>query len=430
MSSTSIFMRSLAVLSVVVAKMVTQQMLAAQSHAADKPAMAFERLAMIESNPQSRTPGARLIELNENKDIAAVAMYGCKTVFWNLKTNAAIGEPAQQSGDAGAIGFITNSNLAYTADWDSMQLLNEETGLKTGRGFPHRLREDSVLAPAISPNGKVLVTRNQMNSLQFWNLKTHASIRPEYTHDSTVSKLQFSPDNKWFFSNANSLNIWNPMTGELVAESIQNNIYATAYLPTGQYLVTFEHDRKDSSSKSKVMIRSGAADWKIVRQFELPGQARHAEWIDQNQLLIVGTAVGEKFTTIGFVVHLNQSPPNFDVVFKNDYPIADYAITKDRQHLVTIFNRKLSCWKFGETKPKWEQTWAGKHWRKQVFSTASDWVMAHALGENAIAYSIEDGTELWRKREVIYAKTDGNHILVTDKHGAEVWQWTVPTTAN
>jgi len=117
-------MRSLAVLSVVVAKMVTQQMLAAQSHAADKPAMAFERLAMIESNPQSRTPGARLIELNENKDIAAVAMYGCKTVFWNLKTNAAIGEPAQQSGDAGAIGFITNSNLAYTADWDSMQLLN------------------------------------------------------------------------------------------------------------------------------------------------------------------------------------------------------------------------------------------------------------------------------------------------------------------
>ncbi len=55
--------------------------------------------------------------------------------------------------------------------------------------------------------------------------------------------------------------------------------------------------------------------------------------------------------------------------------------------------------------------------------------MAHGLGENAIAYSIEDGTELWRKKEVIYANTDGKRILVTDKHGAEVWQWDVVNQA-
>ena len=46
--------------------------------------------------------------------------------------------------------------------------------------------------------------------------------------------------------------------------------------------------------------------------------------------------------------------------------------------------------------------------------------MAHAVGENAVAYSIENGTELLRKREVIYANTDGKHILVTNKDGAEV----------
>ena len=49
--------------------------------------------------------------------------------------------------------------------------------------------------------------------------------------------------------------------------------------------------------------------------------------------------------------------------------------------------------------------------------------MAHARGEDAIAYSVEDGTELWRKKEVIYANTDGDHVLVTDKYGAEVWRW-------
>lgn len=422
-------MRSLTVLSVVVALMVTSQMVAAQSKAAGKPAMSFTRVAMIVSRPPPRSSGARLIQLNDNQDIAAVAMYGCKTVFWNVKTNTAIGEPTQQSGDAGAIGFITNSNLAYTADWDSMQIWNQETALKSGKSFPHRLREDSVLAPAISPNGKVLVTRNKMNSLQFWNLETRKSIGPEHTHESMVSKIQFSADNKWCFSRANTLNIWNPMTAELVAESIRNNIYSTAYLPARQYLVTFEHDRKDPFSKSEVMIRSGAADWRPVRQFELPGQVRRAEWIDQDRLLVIGTEVGEKFKTVGFIVHLNQLTPKFEVVFKYENSISDYVITKDRQHLVTISTRKLSCWKIGETKPKWERAWTGKHWRKQVFSTDSDWVMAHGLGENAIAYSIEDGTELWRKREVIYANTDGKRILVTDKHGAEVWQWDVVNQA-
>ncbi len=421
-------MRSLTVFSVVVAKMVTSQMATAQAEATDKPARSFTRVAMIESIPQPRLSGAHLIQLNDKKDIAAVAMYGCKTVFWNLKTNAAIGEPTQQSGDAGAIGFIPNSNLAYTADWDSMQVWNPKTGLKTRRGFPHRLREDSVLAPAISPNGKTLVTRNQMNSLRFWNLETQQAIGPVHTHDSVVQNIQFSSDNKWLFSKAGSLNIWNPMKGELAAESIQNNIYATAYLPAGQYLATFEHDRNDPSSKSEVMIRSGAADWKVVRQFEIPGRARRAEWIDQYRLMIVGTEVGEKFKTVGLVVHLNQLAPKFDVVFNSEVPINDYVFTKDRQHLVTISNRKVSCWRIGDTQPKWERKWIGKHWRKQVFCTDSDWVMAHGLGENAIAYSIEDGAELWRKREVIYANTDGKHILVTSKDGAEVWQWAVVKT--
>lgn len=428
MASTSTLMRSLTFLIVVAASMVTSQMVAAQSKADGKPAMSFTRVAMIESKPPPSSSGAHLIQLNDKKDIAAVAMYGCKTVFWNLKTNAAIGEPTQQSGDAGAIGFITNSNLAYTADWDSMQIWNQETALKSGKSIPHRLREDSVLAPAISPNGKVLVTRNKMNSLRFWNLETQKSIGPEHTHESMVSKIQFSADNKWCFSRANTLSIWNPMTAELVAESIRNNVYSTAYLPARQYLVTFEHDRKDPFSKSEIMIRSGAADWRPVRQFELPGQAQRAEWIDQHRLLVIGTEVGEKFKTVGFVVHLNQLTPKFELVFKYEYPISDYAITKDRQHLVIISRRKVSCWKIGETKPKWERAWTGKHWRKQVFSTDPDWVMAHALGENAIAYSIKDGKELWRKREVIYANTDGKHILVTSKDGAEVWQWDVAKT--
>ena len=93
MASTSTLMRSLTFLIVVAASMVTSQMVAAQSKADGKPAMSFTRVAMIESKPPPSSSGAHLIQFNDKKDIAAVAMYGCKTVFWNLKTNAAIGEP-------------------------------------------------------------------------------------------------------------------------------------------------------------------------------------------------------------------------------------------------------------------------------------------------------------------------------------------------
>ena len=399
---------------------------------ADGTTAPFKQVAAIKSLDHARPrnggeysyiTGARLIQLNDRKDIAAIAMYGCKTVFLDLKTKATIGEPTRQSGDAGAIGFIPNSDLAYIADWNNLQFWDQKTALRSGEGFPHQLREDSVIGPAVSHDGKFLVTRNEMNSLQFWNLENGKSIGPEQVHDSMVSKLQFSVDDKWYFSCAGPLSIWNPKTGERVAGPIRNNIYTTAYLPAHQYLVTFEHDRKDPSSKSKVMIRSGTSDWSTVRQFELPGQARDAQWIDQDRLLVVGTEVGEKYKTVAFVVHLDQETPRFDVLYNRDYRIFDFAITRDRQHLVTISIGKISCWRLGDSKPKWENTWTGRHGRKRVFGSDSDWVMAHATGEDAIAYSIEDGTELWRKKEVIFANTDGDYLLVADQEGAEVWRW-------
>ncbi len=395
---------------------------------ADGKVASFKQVAAIKSLD---TTGAHLIQLNDRKDTAAIAMYGCRTVFFDLKTKATLGEPVRLFGDAGAIGFIPNSDLAYTADWRGMELWDKKTALRSGEGFPHQLREDSVMGPAVSNDGKFLVTRNEMNSLQFWNLETGKSIGPEHVDDNEVSQIQFSADDKWCFCRAGlPLSIWNPKTGERLAGPIRNNIYTTAYLPTRQHLVTFEHDREDPSSKSKVLVRSGTSDWSIVRQFELPGQAQDAQWIDQDRLLVVGTEEGEAYKTVAFIVHLDQAMPRFDVVSNSDYRIFDFAITKDRQHLVTISIGKVSCWRIGDAKPKWENKWTGRFWRKRVFGSESDWVMAHARGEDAIAYSIEDGTELWRKKEVIYANTDGDHILVTNKDGAEVWRWGRPISAS
>jgi len=385
-----------------------------QSQAIENTAL-FTQVAAIKSIAPTRSgnggeytsrSGASLIQLNDNKDVAAVAMYGCRTVFWDLKRNVAIGGPTKQAGDAGAIGFIANSNLAYIADWNNLHLWKQKTALIDAEGFPHRLREDSVMGPAVSPDGKVLVTRPEMNSLRFWNLETRKSIGPEHVHQGMVSMLQFSADNKWGFSRAGSLSVWDPKTGEQVAGPIRNDIYTTAYLPERQHLVTFTHDNKDPFSKSKVEIRSGTSHWATVRQFDLPGQARDAEWIDPDRLLVLATELGKKYNTVAFVVHLAQDTATFDVLFRTDDRIHDFTLSEDRHHLVTISTEKVSCWKMGVTKPKWESRWSGKYWQKHVFGTNPHWVLAHGRGDDAIAYSIEDGSELWRKKKC-YPCEDG-----------------------
>ena len=138
------------VASFVFVSVVAGQTTTGQSRADENTGSQFERIAVIKMLDHQRTPGARLIQLNDNKDLAAVAMYGCKTVLWDLVSDTAIGEPTRQSGDAGAIGFIPHSNLAYTADWNKMQLWNQKNALESGEGFPHELREDTVIGPAIS----------------------------------------------------------------------------------------------------------------------------------------------------------------------------------------------------------------------------------------------------------------------------------------
>jgi WD40 repeat protein len=393
----------------------------------DEPArLRFEKIASIKALDHPRNPGAHLVTVNQTKDTAAVAMYGCRTVFWNLKENQPVGEPTRQSGDVGAIAFIPNSDLVSIADWNNLQVWNYRTAKRNGEGYEHTLREDSVMAPAVSHDGTRLVTRSQMKSLQFWNLKTQQSIGPEHEQNALVSKLQFTADSRWCFSKSGSLFIWNPRTGKPAAGPITNNIYATAYLPEKQYLATFEHDWKNVLSQSRVTIRSGAAGWKTVRQLQLPGQAKDAEWIDEDRLLVVGRQPGEKFKTVAFIVHLDQEKPRFDLIVNSENRIFDYAISPDRRHLVTISMSKVSCWKIGDPSPKWEQPWSGSFWRKRVSCTDSNWVLAHARGEDAIAYSIEDGTELWRKPEAIYANTADDYILTAGTEGAEVWR-SVPT---
>ena len=101
-------------------------------------------------------------------------------------------------------GFVPKSNLAYLVSWgDGVQFWDTRTHTRSGDYIPHELREDTTIGPALSPSGKVMVTRSQLNHLQFWNIETRKPITKEIKQAGTVYGMEFSSDGKWFFSKTN-----------------------------------------------------------------------------------------------------------------------------------------------------------------------------------------------------------------------------------
>lgn len=136
----------------------------------------FRQLAHVEPpvSEGRRFVGGRVAEISKDGKTLIAAFYGSRAQLFDLAKQQPVTKPIPTSGD-GEVGFV-NNNIAYTADWDSVRLWNTKNGSPIGQPLPHVLREDTIIAPAISPDGKRLVTRSTMTSLLLWNVETQTRV--------------------------------------------------------------------------------------------------------------------------------------------------------------------------------------------------------------------------------------------------------------
>ncbi len=326
--------------------------------------------------------------------------------------------------DSTTFGFVPKSNLAYTVNWGKgIRFWDTRTHKKSGDYIQHELREDTTMGPAISPSGKILVARSQMNHLRFWNISTRAPITSEIKQDGTIYGMKFSSNGKWFFSKTGKhLTIWQPETGKRIAGPFPHDIYSYIYSSKTNRIVTFDNnDRGEADWNCRVSIRSGESFTK-VDHLNFFGHAREANWIDDQHILLVADDKDPNRRRpvpfrrrIVYLVSLKKEKPEMRELMRNDFIRGAY-VAPDRNHFIVRTRDETSCWKLGKQKPIW--TRVGD---PLVSFGDKNWVLLHD-DRSAIAVSLAEGKKIWRKEDVDYCRVFGSKIWLCNKNGMEIWR--------
>ncbi|KAL8944841.1 MAG: hypothetical protein Q9211_000448 [Gyalolechia sp. 1 TL-2023] len=142
-----------------------------------------------------------------------------------------------------AVGAIVVSPdgqlLASAYDNNTVRLWDRATGASRGTLEGHL---DSVMAVIFSPDGQVLASASHDNTIKLWDLSTGVLRSTLEGHSDSVIAVIFSPDGQLLASASedNTIRLWNPSTGALQStlESHKDLVRAIVFSPDGQLLAS------------------------------------------------------------------------------------------------------------------------------------------------------------------------------------------------
>ena len=100
---------------------------------------------------------------------------------------------------------------------------------------------DYISALTISPDGKILASGDDDNTIKLWNLTTGKLLRTLHGHSDTVSSDgQILASGSW----DNTIKLWNLSTGKLLRTLSKHSsaIYSVAISPNGQIIASGSDD--------------------------------------------------------------------------------------------------------------------------------------------------------------------------------------------
>ncbi len=103
-----------------------------------------------------------------------------------------------------------------------------------------------VRAVAISPEGQIMASGSEDNTIKIWQLKTGRLVRTLSGHTNWISSLAISPDGQTLISGSgdNTIKIWQLKTGRLVRtlSGHTSSVYTVAISSDGQTLISGSGD--------------------------------------------------------------------------------------------------------------------------------------------------------------------------------------------
>lgn len=376
---------------------------------------AFRRLAKFDhpGEGEQRFSGGRELAFSQDGKRLIAAFYTSRAQLFDLEVRKQVAPPFRTSGD-GQVGFV-NSETAYTADWTSLKMWNSKTGQQIGQSIPHELREDSIIHPAISPDGKRLATRTTMKSFQVWDTATQQPISQEQELESEIRSLRFSTDNELLFARAGGqLYVHHSETGKRVAGPLPTG-WQFYYFPKQEMLVTTV---RAGEGLNELVVRSTTAEWTEIHRSRIAGRLKKIVPLDDRQLLVQAT--NSDYTPELFTFSI-ESPEKRTQLKLNADRAFDLIVTNDKRRWISSNIRNIRCQEFGEFVPVWEIKIPESGYDYRLFPFDRENFIIHEKQGFLRVHKISDGSQIWSLPGVIRFHVSGKKIAVVNREGVEIW---------
>ncbi len=191
-----------------------------------------------------------------------------KTVkLWQVETREILSTLSAHTLQISAVAFSPCGNFIASASLDRTTYLWDIQFPETDKQFPTTKNEISssplptphsplpilighdwaVLTVAFSPNGNILATGSDDNTIKLWDRETGASLQTIYGHSWLVASVIFSPDGETIISGSwdKTIKLWQVSTGQEIAtfEGHNDSVSAVAIHPNGEIIVSGSKDK-------------------------------------------------------------------------------------------------------------------------------------------------------------------------------------------
>ncbi len=279
--------------------------------------------------------------------------------------------------------------------------------------------EGEVNNGSFSPDGKMIVTAGDDNTVRLWDTQNASQIRAPMMHDGPVTSALFSPDGKLILSTTKTgtLYLWNSATSELLFPStkLASRILMSTFSPDGKKVLT--------------CLENGTAClWDTSSGQPLTSSLRHKRQINFGAFTpdgkIVVTASSDGAVSLWNSTTGQSLAPPMEFM----YPVHNVSFSNDgRWMAIACDDGSARVWETSTGKPLSPRMRHGNVVNTVSFSPDMKWVVTSSWNGSRVWDSLNGSPVTpWmeqqkRTRYAVFLK-DSSHILTLSEDGrATLW---------
>lgn len=357
----------------------------------------------------------RAVATNSDGTRMSIVYQGGRSQLWDLTTGKPIGAPLAHAGDVRAGQFTPDGKTLVMYDWRGATCYDAATGKPLHEKVEHYINEASIIPPAMSPDGRRIVTRHNKTSVLFRKVPTGKAIGAPISHEGGISSFQFSPDGKRLIVRSTyTLHVWDADTRKKVGEI--PNAYSYAMHPDGTTMAVCDQKGKTALWNTQT----------ATKQVDL-----------EHDSFLNGVLFDTNGNLLGYHRNYRQDPPPAVVVWKNvaaderskivipqSLPVRSISFSPNGQYVALADFYKIRVVVVASGRTSWEKSFGTSRYNERwgtwsvQFSPDSKSILTRK-DNSAIVYETQRGWIL-AKEDNLRAATftpDGRKLVCSSTNG-------------